>query len=421
MKKYTSRKFRSRTIVIKKASLSFLMLPVGIAAAILLISRMPPLASSTADSADIAQMAKLCIGTAIPGIEGGDRSMYNAFFGDITHHTIGFDITAAPTIIAGQLPAVRAASGDIRLIDTAPSEQPAPDPMSDAAVRAASPTPSPSAPAQSPAANTDSGDMHPIVEVSLISGGTRNNAGYNKDIYVDNFTDFAVDIPKILDTPLNISPVDGEPFVLIVHTHTTESYTPAGQDTYQNGDSTRTQDPSANVVRVGDEITDQLRAAGVNVIHDKTINDYPSYNGSYKKTLGVIEYYLDKYPSIQIVLDIHRDGMTKQDGTKLKVCADVNGEKSAQIQLVLGSSQGGLTHENWRENLKLGLRVQDRMTRDYPGLARPLALQKERYNMHATYGSMIVEVGTDGNTLEEAIVAGRYVGKALGAVIGSIE
>ena len=411
MKRHTNRKFRSKTIVIKRAPLSFLIILFGIAVSLFLLSRIPSIAAASIDTYDITLLAKLCINTSIPAIDGGDRDIYNEFFSDSAQHIIGFDITDAPTIIAGGLPAVRVSSADIRALA---SVDPSPAPTPTASIQ----PPIPTSPPPEPPANTET---HPIVEVSLITGGTRNNIGYNKDIYVDNFTDFEIDIHEMLNAPLEISPEADKPFVLIVHTHTTESYTPAGQDTYQNGDSTRTQDPSANVVRVGDEITEQLRAAGINVIHDKTVNDYPSYNGSYKKTLGVIEYYLDKYPSIQIVLDIHRDGMTKQDGTKLKVCADIEGEKSAQIQLVLGSSQGGLTHENWRENLKLGLRIQDRITRDYPGLARPLALQKERYNMHATLGSMIVEVGTDGNTLEEAIVAGRFVGKALGEVISAIE
>ena len=221
----------------------------------------------------------------------------------------------------------------------------------------------------------------------------------------------------MLDEKLKISPQKGKPYVLIVHTHTTEAYTPQGQTTYNKGDSTRTTDPSLSVVRVGVEIKNALKAAGIGVIHDTTINDYPSYNGSYKKTLGLIEEHLKKNPSIQIVLDVHRDGIIRDDGAKIKLCVDINSKKTAQVMLVMGTDEGGLKHEQWRENLKLGLRIQDKMTTMYEGLAKPVSVVRERYNQHATLGSMIIEVGSDGNTLEEAILAGGYFGKAMAEAI----
>ena len=264
----------------------------------------------------------------------------------------------------------------------------------------------------------DEGESYPIAQTSSVVGSF-SGSGKNKSVYINNETSFEIDINKFLEEKLSIIKKDG-PMVLIVHTHTTESYTPSGKQTYSPTESTRTQDKNYNVVRVGKEIKEQLVQSGIQTIHDTTINDYPSYNGSYKKTLGIIEDYLKKYPSIQVVLDVHRDGMTKQDGTKMKVCAEVDGEKSAQVMILCGSSEGGLKHESWQENLKLGLRIQQELANEYPGLARPLRFVKERYNQHATKGSLILEVGTDGNTLDEALLCAKYTGRAIANVLRSL-
>ncbi len=259
---------------------------------------------------------------------------------------------------------------------------------------------------------------YPIAQTSSVVGSF-SGSGKNKSVYINNETSFEIDINEFLEEKISITKKDG-PLVLIVHTHTTESYTPSGKQTYSPNESTRTQDKNYNVVRVGEVIKEELIKGGINTIHDTSINDYPSYNGSYKKTLGIIEDYLKKYPSIQVVLDVHRDGMTKQDGTKMKVCAEVDGEKTAQVMVLCGSSEGGLKHENWRENLKLGLRIQQELANKYPALARPLQLVKERYNQHATKGSLILEVGTDGNTLEEALLCAKYTARAIANVLGNL-
>lgn len=258
-------------------------------------------------------------------------------------------------------------------------------------------------------------DTLPILETSQTVAALRSTE--QKSIYVDNDTSYEIDIAALLKEQLSIAPVTGAPQVLIVHTHTTESYTPEGQSYYTDADSTRTQDKAKNVVRVGEEIARTLTNAGINVLHDTTINDYPSYNGSYTKTLGIIEWYLAHYPTIQVILDVHRDAMIKTDGTKLKTTAEINGEKAAQVMLVIGTNEGGLVHDNWKSNLHLGLHLQEKLTTLYPKFARPLNLRKERFNQHATPGSMIVEVGTDGNTLTEAVLAGKHFAFALAEVL----
>lgn len=259
----------------------------------------------------------------------------------------------------------------------------------------------------------------PIMEVSSVLGGTKY-IKENKNIYLNNETSYKINIEEMLNEDIKINPQKSKPLVLLVHTHTTEAYSGEGQTTYNKNTSTRTTDSTLNVVRVGNEIVKQLKDAGINAIHDTTINDYPTYSGSYTRMLKIIEGYLEKYPSIQIIIDVHRDGIIRQDGTKIKMCAEIGSDKAAQVMVLVGSDEGGLEHKNWRENLKLALRVQDKLTTMYPNLARPLSLVRERYNQHASLGSMIVEVGSDGNTLSEAILGGRCFGKALADAINEL-
>lgn len=233
------------------------------------------------------------------------------------------------------------------------------------------------------------------------------------DLKLKNETTYQVDTGALFNAPLSFDLQGKGPHVLIVHTHASESYNPTDENFYLPSDPSRTEDTNFNVVRVGDELEQQLKQRGVSVIHARDINDYPSYNESYKKTLGVIEWYLQNYPSIQIVFDVHRDAVVKTDGTKIKFTADVEGKKVAQIMLVCGTDQGGLQNDNWQENLKFALKLQNTLETKYPGFARPLNLRKERFNLHATPGSMIVEVGTHGNTLEEAVASMPYLAEAV--------
>ncbi|MBE7026484.1 MAG: stage II sporulation protein P [Ruminococcaceae bacterium] len=337
-----------------------------------------------------------CVKNVIPYIENEQQeSLWHAAFCYIA----GFDIKKPQTILYSQLSSIKTAQAINEKNEAAQSTQENKE-------------------AEKPSEDEDEGEKFPIVQTSSVVGSF-SGSGKNKTVYINNETSFEIDINKMLEEKLSITKKDG-PMVLIVHTHTTESYTPSGKQTYSPSESTRTQDKNYNVVRVGEVIKEELVKNKINAIHDTTINDYPSYNGSYKKTLGIIEDYLKKYPSIQVVLDVHRDGMTKQDGTKMKVCADVGGENSAQVMVLCGSSEGGLKHDNWRENLKLGLRIQQELTEKYPTLARPLQLVKERYNQHATKGSLILEVGTDGNTLEEALVCAKYTARAIASVLGEL-
>lgn len=216
-------------------------------------------------------------------------------------------------------------------------------------------------------------------------------------------------------TPPTVQP-DG-PTVLILHTHTSESYRPSEGFMYTPSDNDRTEDLSFNVARVGAELCSELNRLGVFAIHDPTLCDYPSYNGSYKKMLSVAEAVLKKYPSVQIVIDLHRDAMITSEGTKISTVTSINGEKAAQIMLVVGTDANGLYHPEWRKNLSFAVRLQQIMDEKYPSLARPLNLRCERFNGHLCPNEVIMEVGTNGNTLPEALASARAAASSIAALI----
>ena len=154
----------------------------------------------------------------------------------------------------------------------------------------------------------------------------------------------------------------------------------------------RTTDSRYNVVGVGDEMAEVFTAAGISVLHDRTLYDYSSYNDAYNNALAAIETYLAEYPSIRFILDVHRDAIGDAEGNQYKVISEIDGVgTSAQMTLVMGSDGSGLAHEHWMENLKLAVALQDNILQSYPTLMRPILLRNSRYNQHATTGSLLVD------------------------------
>jgi len=236
-------------------------------------------------------------------------------------------------------------------------------------------------------------------------------------VYISNSTGHALSVPD-LQRPFAASLGEEGPQILILHTHGSEAYTPApGTEIVWSGDY-RTTDYRYNVVRVGDEMAEVFGEAGVSVLHDRTLYDYPSYTGAYDRALASIQKYLEKYPSIRFILDVHRDAIEDGQGNQYKAVSEVEGKGvSAQMSLVIGSDGSGLEHPDWMENLKLAAAVQQDILEQYPTLMRPVLLRNSRYNQHATTGSLLVEVGAAGNSPEEALLAGRLFAERMAAVL----
>ena len=235
-------------------------------------------------------------------------------------------------------------------------------------------------------------------------------------VYISNSTDYTLDPQELTETFDAELSGDG-PQVLILHSHGSEGYTPpAGEEVVWSG-NLRTTDSRYNVVGVGDAMAEVFSAAGISVIHDRTLYDYPSYNEAYDRSLAAIQSYLAQYPSIRFILDVHRDAIEDADGNQYKVVSSVEEGTSAQLTLVVGSDGGGLSHPNWKENLKLAVALQDNILQEYPTLMRPLLLRNSRYNQHATTGSLLVEVGAAGNSPDEAELAGRLFAEKMVEVL----
>ncbi len=319
------------------------------------------------------------------------------------------------------------ASGRLLLADNLPGETPAPEntpaPTAEAAPESApdpapepspEPTPTPTleptpTPTPTPTpAPTPAPTPTPTPEIVPFTDDT--------GMEIRNKTDLEADIATLMAEPLTQRLSAAGPQILIIHTHGTEAYLPAAGEEYTPSDPYRTTDPERSVIRVGDALCSALEEYGLRVLHDRTLYDYPSYAGSYERAAASIEAYLAEYPDIALVLDVHRDAIGDAS-TVYKTCAAANA--TAQVMLVCGTDEY-LEHPLWRENLKLALAMQAAATSANGALMRPIHLAPERYNQQYTTGSLIIEVGTNGNTLSEALAAAELFGRAAGEMLASL-
>lgn len=244
---------------------------------------------------------------------------------------------------------------------------------------------------------------------------TSNTITRAETVAMNNESGLSVDVDAMLDDPLAIDCSGSAPTVLIYHTHATEAYTPAGADTYTPSGDYRTTDTTQNVVRVGTELKQVLESHGISVIHLTELFDHPSYNGSYGASLAAMKKVLETYPTIQVTIDVHRDAVIRADGSQYRTEAVVDGSTIAQLMLVVGTNASGLAHPDWKQNLNFAANLQADLAGTYADLMRPINLRRQRFNEHLCAGGMLLEVGSSGNTLQEALAAARLFGDALAA------
>ncbi|MBQ2614369.1 MAG: stage II sporulation protein P [Clostridia bacterium] len=293
---------------------------------------------------------------------------------------LGFDPSVSHSILTAELPFTKQ-------VQATPLFQ-----ISQQATSKEVATPTPTAPVTIPEEN-----RAPIKSVDLSPDKSKSGS-----ILIGNETSYSIDIQGMLNQPLSLDfSLDG-PKVLVIHTHATESYSPEGSEVYDITAGDRSQNIEENVVRVGKVLCDILNQKGIYAIHDTTLHDVPSFNGSYAHSLTAMENYLKRYPSIQVILDVHRDSIVYSDDTKARPLTQIRGKNAAQLMLVVGTDEKGLEHPNWRENLKAAIHFQNAINQKYPTLMRHINLRKERFNGHTSKASMIIETGASGNSLAEA-------------------
>lgn len=209
---------------------------------------------------------------------------------------------------------------------------------------------------------------------------------------------------------------EGEPLVLIYHTHATESFELEDRDWYDSTFYGKTTERDKNIISVGDKICEQLDEAGIPYIHDTLVHDYPSYDDAYYSSRDAVQAILEEYPSIKICLDVHRDGIEREDGTRIAPVAEIDGREAAQIMIISCADDGSGNIPDFRENFRFACVLQSRLESDHEGLTRPILFDTRFYNQDLSTGSLLIEVGSHGNTLEQAQYSGELIGKSLAAL-----
>lgn len=292
--------------------------------------------------------------------------------------------------------------------EPAAEEQPAPTPET-----TATPMPSAAPEIENPGAiraetfAQGSGDGY----ISLGAGSIRNLTQYS-----DADLRAAVTTPSL---PFDVEVNSDEPQVLILHTHATETYQTWPDLVYDPDFTARTQNTALNMCVVGEQMAQVLNAAGINTLHDTTLHDSPSYTESYDRSYATTQAYLEKYPSIKVVLDVHRDAIEDSDGTRVKPLCTVDGEETAQVMIIAGCDNGSsISLPNWRLNLRFAAAWEEAMESRTPGLTRPVMCAYRYYNQDLTTGSLLIEIGGHANTVAEAVRAGQYAAEALAVLLG---
>ena len=251
-----------------------------------------------------------------------------------------------------------------------------------------------------------------IIKKTLISynANTKSNG-----VYINNQSGTSIDITGDITNPLKFKvEKSSEPQILIYHTHATEGYMTDESQYYTDFDEPRSEDTEINVVKIGEIISKRLNDAGYTVIHDKTLHDEPSYSGSYSRSAETVKKHLEQHPSIKIVIDVHRDSIASGKNDKIAPIVSVDSKEAAQLMIVMGSETGSVEgHPNWRENVRLATKLQFVLEKMYPQLARAMLLKSSKYNQNLSTGSILIEVGSDANTLEQAKYSAELLSNAL--------
>ena len=206
--------------------------------------------------------------------------------------------------------------------------------------------------------------------------------------------------------------------ILIYHSHTTEAYRQEGDDTYIEESSWRTTDKSKSVVKVGEELKRNLEDLGYSVIHDTTNYEPPALATSYSRSEQGMMSYKKKYPDIEMFIDLHRDAKGDYDTGDY---VEIDGKKCARVMFVVGKgtrkSDAGKIKPDWKTNLKLASKLTEELRTYNTKLARDVRIKTGRYNQAFPEKCVLIEIGHNMNTLQEAINSTKYVADAISRVL----
>ena len=238
--------------------------------------------------------------------------------------------------------------------------------------------------------------------------------------WIRNYTKLpAAEVQKVLETPnrVTIDPEITAPQILLFHTHATESYEQYDSASFDTRNTWRDTDNESNMVAVGNVLAAGLEAAGLPVLHDKTQHDNPAYTGAYLRSTKTIKSYQENNLHLRVLLDIHRDAILYSDTAIAKTVSVVNGKKAAQLMIIAPYDDGTLGLPQWRENFRFAVALTDAIEEKYPNLCRPVFFCSRSYNYACSDGALLLEFGTNGNTLEEAEYTAQLIAPIIAEVV----
>lgn len=208
-----------------------------------------------------------------------------------------------------------------------------------------------------------------------------------------------------------------EPKILIYHTHTTEAYTATKASPYVQTSSYRTADPSKSVLAVGEALAQRLRIQyGFSVIHDTTDHEPPSLKTAYERSEQTMKRYLERYPSLILFIDVHRDASSDSSDYVL-----VDGCPTARLMCVVGQGTKYEEKPDFDRNYALASSLTEHLRLTEKRLARDVRVKTGRYNQHVGQLSLLVEVGHNANTLEQALNAVPVLAESLALTLAEME
>lgn len=258
-----------------------------------------------------------------------------------------------------------------------------------------------------------------VTEMQYFSAEGENYVAFGRGM-IKNCTSYSAEKIKTKLTEghsLSLSTEGEKPQVLIYHTHATEAFEKFDTGFFDLENSWRSTDSSENMVAVGEALSSVLAEKGIGVIHDGTLHDDPSYNGSYNRSAETVKSHIAENPSLSVFIDLHRDAIEPSENEIIKPTAVVDGKKAAQIMIISGCDDGKMNMPHFWENLRFAAALCHKLEELYPGITRPVLFDYRRYNMDLSPGLLLIEIGATGNTLEEAKYSAELLGNALAAVL----
>ena len=233
-------------------------------------------------------------------------------------------------------------------------------------------------------------------------------------VEVNNYCGYDPQVESWLANPLSWDLTGDAPTVLILHSHGSESY--ENTENYTASSPYRCLDANYNMISVGDALVQLLEVRGIQALHDRQLHDYPSYSDAYENARSSIRQQLDTHPSIRLILDLHRDSVADSRGKQIGYTVETPTGKAAQLMLVVGTDAGGLSHTKWPENMSLAVKFHAQLEKQQPGICRPISFRTQRFNQDLLTGALLIEVGSAGNTRQEALAAAEILANAIAAL-----